>query len=140
MRLVGASFAGRAINADDGFFDDILRKATALLTAKGLPPDEADEQRDRLLAGFRWILVDEYQDIGAEQYALISALAGRAQRGRWTGSAYSRWATMTRTSTPSPAHRSSSSAVSKSDYKARPSYLIENYRSTAAHHRRPPTG
>ena len=30
-----------------------------------------------MLAGFRWILVDEYQDVGDEEYALISALAGR---------------------------------------------------------------
>ena len=30
-----------------------------------------------LLSGFRWILVDEYQDIGPDQYELISALAGR---------------------------------------------------------------
>ena len=29
------------------------------------------------LAGFRWILVDEYQDIGLDQYELISAVAGR---------------------------------------------------------------
>ena len=33
--------------------------------------------RARLLAGFRWILVDEYQDIGPDEYGLISALAGR---------------------------------------------------------------
>ena len=30
-----------------------------------------------MLAGFRWILVDEYQDVGPDEYALISALAGR---------------------------------------------------------------
>ena len=34
----------------------------------------------RLLAGFRWILVDEYQDIGSEQYDLISA-SGRPDLG-----------------------------------------------------------
>ena len=39
--------------------------------------DEEDEQRDRLLAGFRWILVDEYQDIKELECSLISALAGR---------------------------------------------------------------
>ena len=43
-----------------------------------LPAEDADEQRERLLAGFRWILVDEYQDIDADQYELISALAGRS--------------------------------------------------------------
>ena len=50
---------------------------SSCLEGRGLPPEEADERRERLLAGFRWILVDEYQDIGPEQYELISALAGR---------------------------------------------------------------
>ena len=52
-------------------------EASALLRGEGLPPEEADDFRARLLGGFRWILVDEYQDIGPDQYALISALAGR---------------------------------------------------------------
>ena len=77
MRLVGASFAGRANRLRDGDFDDVLRQAVALLQGEGLPPDEADESRERLLAGFRWILVDEYQDINPARYELISALAGR---------------------------------------------------------------
>ncbi len=38
---------------------------------------EIEENRARLLAGFRWILVDEYQDIGRQEYDLISALAGQ---------------------------------------------------------------
>ncbi len=76
MRLVGASFAERQARSDDDF-DAILSEATALLEGRGLPPEDADAQRDRLLAGFRWIFVDEYQDIGPAQYALISALAGR---------------------------------------------------------------
>ena len=33
--------------------------------------------RDRLLAGFQHILVDEYQDIDEPQYEMISAIAGR---------------------------------------------------------------
>nr|WP_245926079.1 UvrD-helicase domain-containing protein [Ascidiaceihabitans donghaensis] len=28
--------------------------------------------------GYRWILVDEYQDVGPEEYALICAVAGRS--------------------------------------------------------------
>lgn len=40
---------------------------------------DGDEMRDRLLAGYRFILVDEYQDIDEQQYQLISALAGRNQ-------------------------------------------------------------
>ena len=77
MRLAGASFSGRAERPDSEGFQEMMRQAVALLRGEGLPPEEADEQRERLLAGFRWILVDEYQDIDADQYELISALAGR---------------------------------------------------------------
>ena len=77
MRLVGASFTGRANRLDNAGFQEILRQAVALLRGEGLPPGEADEYRIRLLVGFRWILVDEYQDIAEDQYELISALAGR---------------------------------------------------------------
>ena len=77
MRLAGASFSERAERPDGEMFREVMRQATALLRGEGLPPEEADEQRERLLAGFRWILLDEYQDIDTEQYELISALAGR---------------------------------------------------------------
>ncbi len=77
MRLVGASFSGRANRMEEGDFREVLRQAVSLLHGKGLPTEEADELRTRLLGGFRWILVDEYQDIGPDQYELISALAGR---------------------------------------------------------------
>ena len=77
MRLVGASFAERTNRLDAQDFQEVVRQAVSLLRGEDLPPDEADEYRTRLLAGFRWILVDEYQDIGPDQYDLISALAGR---------------------------------------------------------------
>jgi ATP-dependent DNA helicase RecQ len=80
MRLTGHSFAGQRDKLEDGAFKEVLREAAALLRGEGLPPDEADEQRDRLLAGFRWILVDEYQDVEADQYELISGLAGRSRQ------------------------------------------------------------
>jgi ATP-dependent DNA helicase RecQ len=67
----------RGVSVGSDVFRDVLLEAIALLKGEGLPPEEADEQRSRLLSGFRWILVDEYQDIGPEQYELISALAGR---------------------------------------------------------------
>ena len=113
MRLAGASFAGRSNRPDDRNFDEVLRQATALLRGEGLPPEEANEQRERLLDGFRWILVDEYQDIGPDQYALISALAAEPWPKRTTSSASSPWATTTRTSMPSTAPQPSSSAVSR---------------------------
>ena len=101
MRLTGASFSERVDvpdddrskslrreeqsgvrrragkNPGDKDFTELLKKATKLLKGAGLPPEDASEQRQRLLAGFRWILVDEYQDIGREEYELIAALAGR---------------------------------------------------------------
>ena len=70
-------FLGRANRLDDRDFKEVLQQAADLLRGKGSPPDEANEDRARLLAGFRWILVDEYQDIGPDQYGLVSALAGR---------------------------------------------------------------
>lgn len=80
MRLAGVSFFGRATKADQEAFKEVMLEAVALLKGEGLAQDEADAQRQQLLGGFRWILVDEYQDIGGEQYALISALAGRTLR------------------------------------------------------------
>ena len=77
MRLAGASFSGLAQRPDDDQFKEVIRRAVEVLRGVGLPPEEADERRERLLAGFRWILVDEYQDIDGDQYDLISALAGR---------------------------------------------------------------
>ncbi len=83
MRLVGASFVAREQRlVGEGFaaaLDEIRQQAIALLRGEELPPEQADEQRDRLLGGFRWILVDEYQDIGPQQYELIGALAGRSR-------------------------------------------------------------
>ncbi len=79
MRLLGYSLAGRAgARGPEMDFDGLIDEATKLLRGEKVPPGlEADEVRDRLLAGFQYILVDEYQDIDAPQYEMISALAGR---------------------------------------------------------------
>lgn len=76
MRLVGASFAGGFTETRD--FDAILRDAVRLITGEGLSRAEAEAQREAVIQGYRWILVDEYQDIGPEEYALIAAVAGRS--------------------------------------------------------------
>ena len=76
MRLVGASFQGKDATTQN--FDEILRQATNLLQGEGLEADEADAQRAELLDKYRWILVDEYQDVGKAQYDLISAIAGKS--------------------------------------------------------------
>ena len=131
MRLVGASFSNRSERLDDDAFKEVMRDAVALLRGDGLPPEEADEHRTRLLAGFRWILVDEYQDVGAEQYELIAALAGRTLADEddklslfavgdddqniyaWTGASVRFIRRF------------------EADYQAKPTFLTANYRSTA---------
>jgi ATP-dependent DNA helicase RecQ len=111
-------------------FAELIKQATQLLkgetTLLGL---EADEVRDRLLAGYRYILVDEYQDIDEDQYQLIAALTGRMLNEE---------------------HKLTILAVGdddqniyafrganlrfirqfQSDYAAREQYLVENYRSS----------
>jgi len=78
MRLLGYSFADQSAGERDVEFDKLIRDATKLLRGENVTPGlEADEVRDRLLAGFQYILVDEYQDIDEPQYEMISAIAGR---------------------------------------------------------------
>ncbi len=131
MRLTGTSFVGRPEPPGEDEFRQIMSDAVAILEGEGLPPDEADERRERLLAGFRWILVDEYQDIVGEEYRLIAALAGRGSRdddGKLTlfavgdddQSIY--------------AFRGASVEYIRrfeEDYGPKPAYLTENYRSSA---------
>ncbi|MBX4954735.1 RecQ family ATP-dependent DNA helicase [Rhizobium lentis] len=132
MRLAGASFADRAEADTPHDFDKIVMEAVTLLKSEGLSKVEAEALRETLIQGYRWILVDEYQDIGPEEYALIAAVAGR--------------------SLDDPDQRLSLFAVGdddqniyafagasiefirrfEADYSAKPTYLIENYRSTAA--------
>ena len=131
MRLAGASFTGRADRPDDEMFREVMRRAIQLLRGEGLPPEEANERRERLLAGFRWILVDEYQDIGPEEYRLISALAGRTlgdDAGKLTVFAVG--------DDDQNIYAFSGASVRfirrfEADYGPRPTYLTANYRSTA---------
>lgn len=130
MRLVGASFSGTQTDIHD--FDGVVLEAVRQLSGDGLDKSEAEARRETLIQGYRWILVDEYQDIGPEEYALISAIAGR--------------------SLEEPEQKLSLFAVGdddqniyafagasiafirkfEADYSARPEFLIENYRSTPA--------
>ncbi len=129
MRLVGASFAGTAA-AEKPDFKDLLKDAARLLRGDGMDKIAAESLRDTLIQGYRWLLVDEYQDVGPEEYSLISAVAGR--------------------SLDDPDLRISLFAVGdddqniysfneasirfirqfEDDYSAKPVFLTENYRST----------
>ena len=130
MRLTGASFSGRANRLDEGDFREVVQQAVALLEGEGLPPEEADDQRARLLAGFRWILVDEYQDIGPDQYELISALAGRTLSS--DDDKLSLFAVGDDDQNIYAFNGSSTEFIRRFEahYKARPLFLTDNYRST----------
>ena len=131
MRLAGASFTGRSERPDEDTFRDVMRRAVALLRGEELSPEEADERRERLLSGFRWILVDEYQDVGPEQYELISALAGRTledDAGKLTLFAVG--------DDDQNIYAFNGASVEfirrfEADYGPKPTYLTANYRSTA---------
>ena len=129
LRLTGTTLANRQ-GLTDADFRDVLAEAAALLRGEGLPPGEADAQRDQLLAGFRWILVDEYQDIDRAQYELISAVAGR------TLTDSSRKLTLFAVGDDDQNIYAYAGASVKyirqfeKDYGAQPAYLTENYRST----------
>ncbi len=131
MRLCGASFASRADAPGEEVFDEVIRQAVKVLKGADLPEDEAHERRERILAGFRWILVDEYQDIGADQYELISALAGRTledDAGKLTLFAVG--------DDDQNIYAFNGTSVEfirqfERDYGPKPIYLTENYRSTA---------
>ncbi|MYG39717.1 MAG: RecQ family ATP-dependent DNA helicase [Nitrospira sp. SB0677_bin_15] len=131
MRLAGVSFQERERRQlDDQAFREVLRQAVALLRGEGLEPEEADDQRERLLAGFRWILVDEYQDIGADQYELISALAGRTLNDE------DRKLTLFAVGDDDQnIYAFTGASVEfirrfEADYRSKPIYLTDNYRST----------
>ena len=82
MRLAGISIRDMAAehSKNNIEFDRIIKDAIKLLKGKmDIPGTEPDEHRDRLLAGYSHILVDEYQDIDEDQYELVSAIAGRLE-------------------------------------------------------------
>ncbi|WP_292216250.1 RecQ family ATP-dependent DNA helicase [Mesorhizobium sp.] len=128
MRLVGASFAGAASESHD--FDGVIMEAVRQLNGEGLSKLEAEAQRETLIQGYRWILVDEYQDIGPEEYALISAVAGRS-----LGDKELQLSLFAVGDDDQNIYAFAGASIRfirqfEADYSARPEFLIENYRST----------
>jgi ATP-dependent DNA helicase RecQ len=130
LRLTGHAIT--TVGATGGSpFDGIINEATGLLRGDTqLLGVDADETRDRLLAGYRFILVDEYQDIDAEQYQLISAIAGRTlDDDRKLG-------ILAVGDDDQNIYQFRGANVGfirqfKDDYQAKVHYLVENYRSSA---------
>jgi len=127
MRLTGTRFErGEAI--EESRLAQVMSEAVELLEGKRQVEGE-DDLREQLMRGYRYILVDEYQDIDDLQYRLVSALAGRKaeEEGRLCILAvgdddqniYS-W-------------RDANNLYIerfREDYSAANAYLIDNYRST----------
>lgn len=135
LRLLGRSaMPGKNEAAREELpFDRMIEEATTLLKdERPLPGVEPDEVRDRLLAGFEFILVDEYQDIDAPQYELISALAGRREQDE------DRKLTILAVGDDDQnvyTFRGANVEFIRRfqrDYDAESAYLVENYRSTGA--------
>jgi ATP-dependent DNA helicase RecQ len=133
LRLTGHSLAVRTTTAGQHEldFDAMISEAVELLRGNreivDLVPDEV---RDRLLAGYRHILVDEYQDIDQRQYDLISALAGRTLED-----ADSKLNLLAVGDDDQNIYRFRGANVDfirrfQSDYQADVNYLIDNYRSS----------
>lgn len=128
MRLTGTRFT-RGQEVSEQALAEVMQRAVDLLSGRSQLEGE-DDLREQLLRGYRYILVDEYQDIDKCQYQLVSALAGRQLEedkricllavGDDDQNIY--------------AWRDSSNRYIEQfrrDYKADISYLVENYRSSA---------
>ena len=132
MRLTGTSLRGMAEKDETPDFDAIIRNAINLLQGHGrLGEDDSDELRDKLLQGYRYILVDEYQDIDAAQYELISALTGRVLGDR--DAKLTIMAVGDDDQNIYEFRKTSNEFIKRfqEDYQAKIEYLIENYRSSS---------
>ncbi len=133
MRLAGISIRDMAesIQKIDIDFDGIVKTAIALLKGENaIPGIEPDESRDRLLAGYSHILVDEYQDIDEDQYDMVSAIAGRTLEEDDR-----RLSIMAVGDDDQNIYTFRGANVRfirrfQEDYKTLPIYLVENYRSS----------
>ncbi len=129
MRLTGTSFARRE-NVGTSELDALLDRAADLLEGRTQIEGE-DDLRERLLSGYRYILVDEYQDIDERQYRLVSALAKRRGEG---GEPLCILAVGDDDQNIYAWRGGSTRHIEQycEEYAAHIDYLVENYRSTAA--------
>lgn len=132
LRLTGRSLAGALQRGAETLeFDRLIEEALRILRPGGDTSLEPDADRDRALAGYSHILVDEYQDIDERQYQLISALAGRT-----VGDPERKLAIFAVGDDDQNIYAFRAANVEfirrfAVDYAARPHFLVENYRSTA---------
>ena len=131
MRLTGTSYAVAIERGESIDFNTVIKAATEQLR-KAEQGDEIGPSvhRDRILAGLRYLLVDEYQDINGDHYDLISALAGRT-----LNSEEDKLSLMVVGDDDQNIYAFGGASVRfiqqfEADYHAKRYHLIENYRST----------
>ncbi len=134
LRLTGRSLVAtdRSIPPEEINFSGEIREAIRLLKGEtevlgfgDMPP------RDALIGKISHILVDEYQDIDAEQYELVSLLSGRALKEK-----DQKMTILAVGDDDQNIYRFRGANVGfirrfQEDYAAEVHYLVENYRSTA---------
>jgi ATP-dependent DNA helicase RecQ len=132
LRILGLSCSGMMErDGRDLDFDKLITDAVSVLRGDtAVPGVEPDEVRDRLLAGFEHILVDEYQDIDSPQYEMISAIAGRTLKD-----SERRLSILAVGDDDQSIYGFRGANVEfirrfRQDYDADVAYLVENYRST----------
>ncbi|TVR03532.1 MAG: ATP-dependent helicase, partial [Spirochaetaceae bacterium] len=131
MRLTGTSYAVAVERGETIHFDAVIREATRRLKESEQGDDLGPSvERDRILAGLRFLLVDEYQDINGDHYDLISAVAGRTLK-----SEEDQLSLLVVGDDDQNIYAFSGASVRfirqfETDYRARRFHLVENYRST----------
>ena len=131
MRITGTSYAVAVERGENIEFESVIRLAAERLRRAEAGDDVGPSvQRDRLLAGLRFILVDEYQDINGDHYDLISAVAGRT-----LDNAEDRLSLLVVGDDDQNIYAFGGANVRfirqfEADYQARCYHLVENYRST----------
>ena len=114
-------------------FDEMIRSANRRLGGEEqIEGVDTDDVRDRLLAGYEQILVDEYQDIDEDQYEMLTQIARKA------GDDEDHHAAILAVGDDDQAIYEWREGVDtrfirryKSDFGAELHYLVENYRSTS---------
>jgi ATP-dependent DNA helicase RecQ len=134
MRLIGASFSTHLDDKGEMLdLESMIPTATRMLRGEcDIPGVERDEMRERLLAGYRHILIDEYQDIDQPQYDMISAIAGRALDSKNADAKLSILAVGDDDQNVYSFRGANIRFIRQfeQDYNASTHYLVENYRST----------
>ena len=130
LRLTGTSLEAAARVGAEIDFDRLIRDATALLGSGSESLIDEDDARARLLQGYEYIFVDEYQDIDEPQYQLVSALAGRR-----LSDADARLNVMAVGDDDQNIYAFKGASVGfirrfQHDYAGQITYLVENFRST----------